>query len=132
MTSKADISERVKAHRRGKVEWTKKYPPIEILKVIKDAVPEDEDKYVKMYMERYGIENVRGGSYSRLELPPDSKSKETCTISNTCFVCNKSDHYVNRCIIARQQQRNKKRYDELSEITEKMKITNVKEFLNIP
>lgn len=44
-------------------EWTKKYKPIEVVKIIEDCDEFDEDKYTLMYMSLYGIDNVRGGSF---------------------------------------------------------------------
>ena len=50
--------------------WTTKYKPIEVVDIIKgDAF--DEDKYTKIYMAKYGILNVRGGSYCTVELTRD-------------------------------------------------------------
>lgn len=43
-------------------EWTKKYKPLAIKEIIENANNSDEDKYVKIYMNLYGISNVRGGS----------------------------------------------------------------------
>ena len=48
--------------------FTKKYPPKEIYQIIPECDKYDEDKYVKKYMDKYGIENVRGGSYTKLVL----------------------------------------------------------------
>lgn len=53
-------------------EWTKLYKPLKIVEKIPNAFDFDDDKYTKIYMRRFGIDKVRGGSYSQLEL-----SKET-------------------------------------------------------
>ena len=45
--------------------WTSKYEPKKIVKIIPNASPFDEDRYVKEYMNKYGIENVRGGNFQK-------------------------------------------------------------------
>ena len=50
--------------------WTSKYKPLRIVEIKHNCDHFDEDKYTKMYMAMHGIENVRGGSYSQLVLPP--------------------------------------------------------------
>ena len=55
-------------------EWTKMYKPLKLIELISDCDDYDEDKYTRIYMDKYGINNVRGGSFSSIEL-----SKETIT-----------------------------------------------------
>lgn len=57
-------------HKKGS-EWTKLYEPIEVEKVIESDSSFDEDKWTKIMMEKYGIKNVRGGSYISIELQPE-------------------------------------------------------------
>lgn len=80
--------------------WTKKYKPIKIIKII-DRIDEfDEDKYTKVYMNIYGIDNVRGGSYTGIRLDPDEYNfiqKELCTANDVCFKCHKSGHFAKHC-----------------------------------
>lgn len=79
--------------------FTKKYPPEEIYQIIPECDKYDEDKYVKKYMEKYGIDNVRGGSYSRLELTEEEKKyiqKELWGANDLCFICGE-DHFIKDC-----------------------------------
>ena len=79
--------------------WTKKYTPISIIETVSNVDEFDEDKYVKIYMKKYGIDNVRGGSYSQIDLPDYSilaLEKELRGATDTCFHCG-GDHYVNKC-----------------------------------
>jgi len=48
-------------------EWKKLYKPIKILELISNCDDYDEDKYTRIYMDKYGIDNVRGGSFVTVE-----------------------------------------------------------------
>ena len=50
------------------VKVSTKFKPIKIVEVVMTNDPFDEDKMVKKYMEKYGIDNVRGGSYKSTKL----------------------------------------------------------------
>ena len=95
------IGERFQEHLNGTgSEWTKKYKPISILDVIPNADSYEEDRQTKIYMDKYGIDNVRGGSYISIILEDyqiQSLKKELCTIKNTCFTCGSTTHYVANC-----------------------------------
>jgi hypothetical protein len=55
-------------------EFTTKYKPIYQYHIYPDECDKyDIDKYVKKYMDTYGIDNVRGGTYNILELTPEEK-----------------------------------------------------------
>jgi GIY-YIG catalytic domain len=55
---------RLDAHSQGAGStWTKMHKPIKLLRLIPDCDDYDEDKYTRFYMDKYGIENVRGGSF---------------------------------------------------------------------
>lgn len=49
-------------------EWTKIYKPIEVIKLIPNCDDYDEDKYTKIYMDKFGVANVRGGSFVSKDL----------------------------------------------------------------
>ena len=56
-------------------EFTTKYKPIDLEDIIypDECDKYDIDKYVKKYMDIYGIDNVRGGTYNKLELTSEEK-----------------------------------------------------------
>ena len=64
------LDSRIKEHfLNNGSEWTRKYKPIKLIDTIQNADDFDEDKYTKIYMKKYGINNVRGGSYTQINLP---------------------------------------------------------------
>ncbi len=81
-------------------EWTKKYKPISVIESFDIIDGSEEDICTKKYMRKYGINNVRGGSYSKVVLD-DYKIKaledEFCTANNSCFKCGKTGHFSNQC-----------------------------------
>jgi predicted GIY-YIG superfamily endonuclease len=95
------VDDRYQEHLAGRgSKWTKKHPPFEIIQIIQSADQFDEDKVTKQYMQKYGIDKVRGGSYSQLTLPPSSLAslkKELCSASDQCFRCGQIGHYSNKC-----------------------------------
>jgi hypothetical protein len=53
-----------------KYDYLKKYKPIQIINKHEESHPLDVDSYVKQYMIFFGMENVRGGTYSNEILLP--------------------------------------------------------------
>ena len=95
-----DISSRLNSHFEGNGSaWTKKFKPTMEFTVFDNCDDFDEDKYVKIYMSKYGIENVRGGSYSRVNLTENEKNlltKEINGCSDKCFICG-GKHFAKKC-----------------------------------
>uniref|UniRef100_A0A6C0KBF2 GIY-YIG domain-containing protein n=1 Tax=viral metagenome TaxID=1070528 RepID=A0A6C0KBF2_9ZZZZ len=80
--------------------WTKKYPPVSLVKSVVSTSQFDEDRYVKEYMGKYGIENVRGGTYSNVVLDANCIAvleKEIRHSKNLCVRCGRDTHFVKDC-----------------------------------
>lgn len=92
---------RLESHNSGKGSaWTKKYPQVKVIKVISDCDDFDEDKYTKIYMQEYGIDNVRGGSYCQIILSKETKVmllKELRGAEDKCFNCGNPGHFIGQC-----------------------------------
>ena len=95
-----DLNNRILAHRNKVASaWTTKYPYVKVLTTYTGDGFE-EDKFVIKYMEEFGIENVRGGSYSNIDLTLDqaiSIRRALATASNSCIACGYDDHYIQDC-----------------------------------
>jgi predicted GIY-YIG superfamily endonuclease len=80
--------------------WTRKYKPLAVEAVYLGCDHFEEDKQTKMLMQRHGIENVRGGVYSSVELSPQTVGfleKELSGAMDRCFACGGSGHFVVDC-----------------------------------
>ena len=97
----ADPQKRFDEHRAGHGSaWTRLHPPIRIERLMKGASAFDEDRYVKEYMARHGVENVRGGSYSAVELDEVQRhaiQQELRGASDACMRCGRRGHFVGSC-----------------------------------
>lgn len=96
-----DVQKRYREHKAGKgAEWTRRYPPVCVQSILRDASPFDEDRYVKEYMSKFGVDSVRGGSYSQTVLDDAQKSaieKELRTAEDSCMRCGRTGHFVAAC-----------------------------------
>jgi len=120
--------------------WTKMYKPVKLLELISDCDSYDEDKYTLKYMEKKGIDNVRGGSFSQIKLSDEQINLINQMIngaSDKCFNCGKSGHFVKDCIeikineyleniinIKNEITKINSIYEEIIELKELIKLTN--------
>jgi predicted GIY-YIG superfamily endonuclease len=112
-----DIVGRYQQHVNGQgSSWTKKYKPISLLECKSDVSPFEEDKVVKEYMYKYGIDNVRGGSYTQISLDQvqqEALNREIRGGTDACHQCGQKGHFVKFCP-NKNKLISKKSYDEIS------------------
>lgn len=81
-------------------EWTKLHKPVRVLEIIKNCDDYDEDKYTRIYMDKYGIDNVRGGSFVTVQLSSatiDHLRQMSNRTNDKCFRCGIKGHFVKNC-----------------------------------
>ena len=80
--------------------WTKKYKPKRLIELIENCDKFDEDKYTLTYMERYGINNVRGGSFCQINLSESTLitiNKMITSVNDKCYICGSTSHFAIDC-----------------------------------
>lgn len=96
-----DIMRRYEEHKNGKGSaWTSKYKPLKMLLCRALEGVHDENNTTKDYMKKYGIEHVRGGSYTQMVLPADVVSvlqREFVGTEDKCYKCNLAGHFTSQC-----------------------------------
>ena len=96
-----NIPARFQAHLNGRgCEWTKLYRPIKIFEVRENDSPFMEDAVTKEYMSKYGYDNVRGGTYSQVDLYEedlDVIEREMRHASDVCLRCGRPGHWAKDC-----------------------------------
>ncbi len=75
--------------------WTKRYKPLCIEKIFNNVNIYDDDKYTVYYMSTFGIDNVRGGSYTQVNLTDSDKrllTREMWNAQGLCTNCGNPGH----------------------------------------
>lgn len=96
-----DVIRRFEQHKTGNgCAWTKKYKPIRMIECRGVTSDHDENNVTKDMMKKYGIENVRGGTFCQIVLPETVVSvlqMEFRGTSDTCYKCNLAGHLAKNC-----------------------------------
>jgi hypothetical protein len=88
--------------------WTKKNRPLEVVEMVPQTNIFHEDMKTIYYMNLYGIDNVRGGSFSDTNLSSDNINtinKIINTANNRCFLCASDKHYSSKCSLRKTSSR---------------------------
>jgi predicted GIY-YIG superfamily endonuclease len=97
----SDVAVRFAQHTSGKGSaWTREYPPIRIAETRPITSPHDETNITKDLMKKYGVDNVRGGAYTAVDLSEDQVNAirhELRSSSDACYLCGKKGHFANKC-----------------------------------
>jgi predicted GIY-YIG superfamily endonuclease len=111
-----NVMNRYQQHIKGSGSaWTRKYKPVSLEKTIENVSSFEEDKVTKMYMSKYGIEKVRGGSYVEIELSEfhtDALKMEIWGAKDLCIQCGRPGHFVKDCYAKTDASGNKIEYEE--------------------
>ena len=95
-------------------QWTKKFKPKKVLEIIPNCDNFDEDKFTLKYMEKYGINNVRGGTFCEIKLNKDIVSTITKMINgstNKCYNCGNNSHFVKDCTFNINNDKDEDKYN---------------------
>jgi hypothetical protein len=94
--------------KNGGCAWTKKYKPIQILGLFPDCDDFDEDKYTLKYMSKYGVDNVRGGSFCQTTLSRENINtieRMIASSNDCCHFCGEKGHFIGRCSNKKEKQK---------------------------
>lgn len=71
------------------LQWTQIHRPVRLLEIVRLARAEELDAYVRKWMLKYGVENVRGGSWSAARLSDKDRQvlSQELPRQGGCVVC---------------------------------------------
>lgn len=96
----SNIDRRFAEHLHGEFgsEWTKHYPPQEVVKHTNMNSDFDETTTTLEYMKKFGIDNVRGAQWSNVKLTSEQRDHIHKLLNpNGCFNCGQVGHFANNC-----------------------------------
>ncbi len=91
----------VEEHIKGKSNaWVKTYPPVEVVELFSESNKFDELFLTLKYMDKYGLENVRGAAFVSFVLDNNTKVvlRHMLRGSNDrCLKCGSAKHFADNC-----------------------------------
>jgi hypothetical protein len=95
-----NLDRRLEEHKSGKgTDWTREHPFVGLIETL-GGDGFEENKVTKMYMAKYGIDQVRGGSYCAVKLNLAARlalENELKGSRDLCYKCGKEGHMVKDC-----------------------------------
>lgn len=92
---------RIKSHFNSNgSKWTQLYKPLKMVELKKNCDDYDEDKVTRQYMDKYGIDNVRGGSFVSVKLDNsviNTLQQMEIGTNDKCFKCGEKGHFAKDC-----------------------------------
>lgn len=92
---------RLQDHESGKGSaWTRKYPPESVENLFISSSALDENKHTLEFMALYGIDNVRGGPWTQVNLPDDQRQSiehQLRSAQDACYTCHQRGHFQSEC-----------------------------------
>lgn len=116
-----NISSRWEDHINGTCPVTKIYKPKRYIEITIRLDAYTERNVTLQYMREYGIDNVRGGPWTKLVMDFDTRKtirQMICSEHGTCYRCNATDHYADTCTVAT-------RTDHCRELIKTAGVTNI-------
>jgi predicted GIY-YIG superfamily endonuclease len=96
-----NVIKRYQEHLNGSGSaWTRIHKPIKLELTRSLQGDHDENNTTKDYMKKYGINKVRGGSYTQMVLPEDVKGlleRELRGNADVCYKCSLPGHFIEQC-----------------------------------
>jgi hypothetical protein len=105
--SSVRLSERIVEHQTGQgAVFTDVHPPKRLVHSHLCTGPFDEDNTVLEWMRKYGLDNVRGGTYSQIVLPQHhvvSINQQLAHADGKCIKCG-GEHFALECVTGSKQK----------------------------
>jgi len=96
-----NLKHRIAEHMTGQGSaWTQKYKPLSVKETLSHVSPFQEESKTMEYMSKYGIDKVRGGSYSQVNLSKDQVDTLTAqfrSANDQCMRCGRTGHFIKDC-----------------------------------
>ena len=96
-------------------KWTQLYKPLKLLELKQNCDDYDEDKVTRQYMDKYGIDNVRGGSFVSIKLDNsiiNTLQKMEIGTNDKCFKCGEKGHFAKYCNYEEDEENEEDEEDE--------------------